>query len=549
MAIEIMQLQDDTNIAILNAIRSEGSTDYQRRIPEATKANVQGMMKTLHQHRPAYNEFLDALVNRIGTVFARNISWTNPLAEFKRGLLEFGDTIEEIQVGLLKAHTYDPDKEYMEKAIFGTERPHVESNFHHINRQDYYKITVNENLLQRAFLESAGLSSFVGQLMQTPSTSDQWDEFLLTVSLFNEYESNGGFYHVNVPDAAAISSGAQDARTALRKMRAMADTVKFPSTKYNVAGMPTFANAEDLCLFVTPEFNAAIDVEALAGAFNVDKAQMHGRIVPIPAEHFGIPGAQAIMTTRDFFVIADNALETTSQWNPLARATNYFLHHWEIVSASRFVPAVLFHTGADDEVITIARPVTSMSAIVVSDTEGATVTDVQRGFIYSMAATAVTTPADGDTAVRWSVSGNASTRTAVTQTGVLQVGADEANSSLTVTATSTWLDPENLRKDGLTVTATLGVVGPVLPVWPVGSVAATAGKLVAVDILGNHIDVVDGATAYTFVETAAFKRADVTLTEDGPISTTLTVSGRVATVSVDAGTGPAVAYTFTSTDV
>src|SRR5699024_6449751 len=130
-------------------------------------------------------------------------------------------------------------------------------------RQNFYKVTVNEALLQRAFLQEQGLSTFVSQLLEAPTTSDYWDEFLMTVQLFSEYENNGGFYHVNVPDVANLQSTADEAKAALRKMRAVADSLKFISTRYNAAHMPSFARQDDLVLFVSPEFNAAIDVEAL----------------------------------------------------------------------------------------------------------------------------------------------------------------------------------------------------------------------------------------------------------------------------------------------
>src|SRR5699024_12701557 len=95
-------------------------------------------------------------------------------------------------------------------------------------------------------------------------------------------------------------------------------------------------------------FNATIDVDALAGAFNVERSTLAGRQVTIPQEQFGLDGAQAILTTKDFFVVADQILENTSAENPVGLTTNYFLHHWPVISQSRFAPAVLFHTGADD---------------------------------------------------------------------------------------------------------------------------------------------------------------------------------------------------------
>jgi len=539
---EILNLKDDTNVAILNAIRHDASTDYQRRVPEATKANVRNQLQHIGNYRPAWNEFLDGLINRIGSVVARNISWQNPLAEFKTGLLQYGATIEEIQIGLIEAQSLDPDRDDLEREIFGTKRPIIESNFHTLNRQDRYKITVNESLLQRAFLDPSGLSSFVAQLLQAPSTSDAWDEFLLTVQLFKEYESNGGFYHVNVPDVRRIESSADDAKIALRKMRAMADTLGFISTRYNASKMPVAAKREDLLLFVTPEYNAAIDVEALAGAFNVSRADMHGRIIPIPEEHFGMDGVQAIMTTKDFFVIADNKLENTQMFNPANFDTNYWLHHWQVISASRFVPAVMFHTGADDEVVEVRKPVTAMTDVKVLQADGTETTTVAPGLIYAVRGAAVTTPGDGETGVIWSVEGQASPRTTVTQNGVLHVAPDETATTLKVTARSVWIDPENVRNDPLTKNVTLTVAGETLPEWP------RNGHLVRVDILDTEIPVVNGTTDYTFVGPEKFSKNDVKVISEGPVSSTVSVSGRVATVKVDPGKGAEQTYTFTSQD-
>ena len=225
----VLRTTDTTDL--LNAIRHDASLDYQNRIPIATSGAIQETVRTLQSYRPAWNEFVDALINRIGLTVVRSKSWSNPLAEFKMGLLEFGDSIEEVQVGLLRAHTYDTDRDYMEKTLFGTELPEVQSNFHRVNRRNFYKVSVDEMRLRNAFLTSGGISNFVTSLMEAPYTSDAYDEFLLTTSLFAEYESNGGFYHVRVPEVSAMESNADDARTALRKIRAMGDNLRFLSTR------------------------------------------------------------------------------------------------------------------------------------------------------------------------------------------------------------------------------------------------------------------------------------------------------------------------------
>ena len=464
MAVILGELRDTDNAIVMDSIRSQLSNDYQRRIPEATKAGISEAVATLHKFSVHHNEFVEALVNRIGSTYARNMTWSNPLAEFKRGMLEYGDTIQEIQVGLLQSYAWDPDREYMERVLFERELPEVQSSYHTVNRQEFYKVTINNNMLRRAFLEQGGLADFASRIMEAPITSDNWDEFLATVNLFSEYEKNGGFYHVHIPNISWGANAASEAKHALRKMRGLIETMKFPSTKYNAAHMPTFAKADDLALFTTPEFAAGMDVEALAGAFNIDKANVASRMITVPRDKFNIGGAHAVITTKDFFLIADTMIENTSQWNPAAVSNNYFFHHHQIISASRFVPAVLLWEGADDEVIEITSKATAVAKPIVTDSDGKTVTTVLRGGVYQ--ATAAVTddnPNIGSrTGIIWSVANAQSTHTHVSATGVVSVGCDEDAESIRVVATTS---PRN--GEGITSTATvLTVAGDRIPAWP-----------------------------------------------------------------------------------
>lgn len=484
MAIEVKTLKPMPNEEFLNRMRSDMSMEYQNRVPEATKANVKATMELLSDNRPLYNEFVDALVNRIGLVIGRGMIYTNPLAIFKMGMLQYGNTIEEYGVGLLKAHTYDTDREALEKEIFGQELPEVVASFHKINRQEYYKITINENLLMRAFLEPNGLSDFTTRLMQAPASSDAWDEFLLMCRLFAEYENNDGFFKVNVPDITAITSDEKAAKSVVRAIRSMTGTMQFPTPLYNAAGLPVFARPDELILFATPEFQAAMDVEALAAAFNPDKLTTP-RIITIPASQFAIKGAQAILTTKDFFVVADTKIQIEQARNPVKMHTNYFLHHHGIISASRHVNAVLFTTEPGTETESIETPVTSVTAIEVTDRSNTTVTDVKRGEIYNLLASAVTTPEGGDNdAVIWKVEGSTAPRTHVKQTGVLHVGGTEGAESLKITATATWVDPDGLTRVGLSSTTTVTVSGPAASDWPVTNTAPAIAGFAARSIQG-----------------------------------------------------------------
>jgi hypothetical protein len=469
MVIDLRPLRDDlTNVEWLNAVRNEAGYDYQRRVPEATQANVQQVIQSLYSYKPLMNQFIDALVNRIGLVIFQNTIWQNPLAKFKRGVLQYGETIEEIMAGLLEATSYDPDRDELEKEVFGAMTPEVQASYHTVNRRDRYKLTVKEPLLRNAFLTSNGLGEFITNLMAMPQTSDQWDEYLLMANVFKEFDLAGGYHIQNVPDVSDQASDSADSRFLLRRLREFANILPFISRIYNPAGLPVAARPDELELFVTATADAAMDVEALAAAFNISKAEFASRKTVLPVEHFGIDGVQAILTTNKFFVVADQRIETTAIQNPSALFTNYWLHHWEVISASRFAPLVMFSSTRPTTVIPVTEtPVTSVAPIVVKDENGVTVTAVLRGELYNVESIAVTTPANGvNVAVRNVLENTQSTFSRITNNGTLAIGPDETSESAIIKSYAVDSVPPQLQ-----ATLELPINGDQIIVWPNPSVA------------------------------------------------------------------------------
>jgi len=445
------------NSRVLDAIRKDATTEYRRRIPSATQGSIEETMKALFQYKHFRNEFVQDLVNKVGLSIFNTTQWENPLAMFKRGQLEYGSTIEEITTDLIKATSYDHDRDSLEKELFGRETPSASVQYHTVNRESKYKITVDFNTLRRAFVSEQGLSQFIGQLMEAPQTSDNWDEFLLMSSLFSQVESSNGLHKIQVPNVSGSGSTEADAKYMLRRVREMAGLMKFPSRRYNPLGMPQAANPEELVLFVTPSANAAMDVEALAGAFNIDRADVPTRTIMVPEENFAIPGAQAILSTEKFFVVADQLTETTSQPNAAGLYENFWLHHHQVMSASLAAPTVLFTTAEGTVINLYDTDVTSIEVARVENREGTTVTDVKRGELYQIFSTITTTPEDNaNDPVYYTLGGTESGYTYVTKTGVLHIGPDERSTTIIVTAHSS--DTEGVVED----IATLAVYGDLL---------------------------------------------------------------------------------------
>lgn len=454
------------NVDLINWTRKVNSTSYMERVPEASKANLELVMDAIFNHTPTRNEFIGTLVNKIGLSRAESTTFVNRLKNYKRERLAYGDTFEQTYIGLAQAHIYDADRDYLEKILFGRETPETQTVFHKVTRQEFYKITIDLHMLKRAFNSEFGLSDFVTQLMRVPATSDEWDEFLQMTALFRNAYDRSAYFVRSVEDVAASSAIADDARGLVRQLRADAATLQYVSRHYNPAGMPVAVNPEDLIVVTTPEAQAAIDVDALAAAFNIERSLVPGRIEVIPKEHINIPGFQAILTTREFFVVMDQLYETASQQNAAALTENHFLHHHEVISISPFAPAILYSsTDAATVIPTDDAQPTEIGDITVHDLnpdgyEGTPATELTRGRIYQVEGEGVTDPDGGvRTDVKLTLSGAESEFSRITQTGTLYVGPDEQGTEFTVTVTSTY-------DDTVTKDAVLPITGERVGYWP-----------------------------------------------------------------------------------
>ena len=85
------------SVEILNTLRANASPNYQDMVPyaEGSLDSVREIGAIIMQYPALQNEFLSALVNRIGMVLVTSKLYRNPWAFMKQGMLEFGETIEE----------------------------------------------------------------------------------------------------------------------------------------------------------------------------------------------------------------------------------------------------------------------------------------------------------------------------------------------------------------------------------------------------------------------------------------------------------------------
>ncbi len=353
------------NVTIADRIWLDGTNDFQQRIPRPTQQSISSTMDALFDpmNRNYYNQFVDALVMRIGMTYVHQQQWKNPLAVFKKASLRYGSTVQETAVKWIKGHSYLDDAE----DVFKMHRPEAAVWYHSQNRRDQYAMTVNQIELHSAFTAENGINQFIAQCLQQPMNADEYDEYRIMLQLIAFYEEKFGFYKHHL---SGIPTDEATGKEFLKAIRTYANKLVFPSTVYNgvrMKDLPVFAKKQELVLVTTPEIDASVDVDTLAAVFNLEKADM--QIRKILVDEFPLPDNKcvALLTTEDFFQCRDTVYQTDSIYNPKTMGSNYYLNHWGIYSVSPFVPAIMFTTEEGTGITTVKQTLTSVELAADND--------------------------------------------------------------------------------------------------------------------------------------------------------------------------------------
>ena len=441
----------NSSVDILNVIRNNATQNYKDYVPIATADadSIREIGAVIMDYPNLQNEFLSALVNRIGRVLITSKMYDNPWAMFKKGMLEFGETIEEIFVNIANPYQFDP--EVAESTVFKREIPDVRSAFHIMNYQKYYKATIQNDQLRQAFLSWQGITDLIAKIVDAMYIGANYDEFQTMKYMLAKRILNGQLYPVTIPTVQTVNM-----KSIVSTIKSVSNKFEFMSSKYNLAGVQTHTKKAEQYLLVNSKFDAEMDVEVLASAFNMDKAEFAGHRVLVDsfgdldierlnllfaddptytkigeADLQALDSIPAIIVDKDYFMIFDNFYNFTEQYNGEGLYWNYWYHVWKTFSISAFANNALFIPGTPTVTSVTVSPATA---------------NVSTGQKVQLSAVVQTTDF-APQAVTWSVTSGENVT--VNQSGVVTIGAD-ASGKIVITATSVY-DSEKSGTATLTV--------------------------------------------------------------------------------------------------
>ena len=371
-----------STIDILNTIRDNASLAYQNQVPEVqTAVDIPRVGEVLYGTAAMANEFINALVNRIAIVRVQSATFNNPYERLKKGMIDYGETVEDIFVGITKAFTFSQEK--AESRELKQYKPNVKSAFHAMNWKVIYPVSISQEQLKTAFLSNDGVTNLIADIVNQVYTAANYDEFLLFKYLIIKSVTSG--------QLKPIAVDGSDMKNYAKAFRGKSNLLPFMSTDYNAAGVLNTAPKDRQVIFMDAQFNADFDVDVLASAFNMDKADFMGslfliddftsfdndRFDVIRAESDGIEevtadelalmaNVKALLMDENWFQVYDNLAQFTEKFISSGLRWNYFYHTWKTISTSPFANAIVFV----DDSATITAPASvgyTVSDVDVSD--------------------------------------------------------------------------------------------------------------------------------------------------------------------------------------
>ena len=352
----------------LNEIRNtliQDNTLYQNQLPlvdDYTSSQVYGQ-SLLNLPSDLRNKFIQSLVNRIAYTRFTMDYFENPLRELAGDDLPLGAIGQEIYVNPARGRVYDINDF---AGLLAKYESDIKAEYTEINFDVQYPVTIIRKELEKAFVSWGDFESFLLGISTSLYNGAYIDDYKYTKKLITNAYINNAVQMETISFAGATPTSAELEALTSRLRQAYLDFM-VPSTKYNawkkVGGygrsIVSWSKPENIVVFVSNKMASVLDVKLLANAFNIDKADLMGRVYYV--EDFDIlddngsvvvDGSKivALICDRRWFKIREKDMFMDEFYNANNRSWQSYLNVIKVFNYSLFANALMLVT----EIPTIA---------------------------------------------------------------------------------------------------------------------------------------------------------------------------------------------------
>lgn len=277
-----------------------------------------------------YTSF-DDMIGKIAHQIIKEVETKNPLAVFDKVPVDNGDTIEEAVVKLIDANAYDPTGA---GALTRETAVSVAVRYFNNWQRHTYKKTIDYSMIRKVMTTGRDAEEVADKIVSAMSNSRIHDKFKSLVALLQWGRTAGSYDSLTavIQSSTTIAAGSDGRIDAKAILRALKNTVKgftFVSTDFNVPALKQSTPLDNIYIVMSYKMKNALDIDELAGVFNLEKTEIGARIIEIDDddEYIYVLDERAIL---DYTRLN----EMVSQINADGLFYNYFLHIEDLFAIS-----------------------------------------------------------------------------------------------------------------------------------------------------------------------------------------------------------------------
>ena len=308
------------------------------------------------------NEFVSALVNRTAYAQFETKYFRNKLQVLEGDRIPLGYAGQEIYVNPAKGRKFNGDDF---AGLLQKYEADVKVQYTSVNMDLQYPVTISRHQLKQAFVSWEALDTFISNISQSLYNGAYNDEYRFTKELVSSaYKSNNAqIVQVTAPTTEEL------AKQFVTQARTYFLNFQEPSSEYNAwakvggAGRPitTLTEPQDIVFIIRNDLRSFIDVNVLASAFNMDKADLLGNIISVNNfDMFDDDGNKifdgssivGIIADKSWFRIKRQDMFLDEFYNANNRTWQYYLNLTKMYNYSLFANGVIFATELPEVAIT-----------------------------------------------------------------------------------------------------------------------------------------------------------------------------------------------------
>ena len=287
-----------------------------------------------------YSDF--EMIGKIAQQVIRNVNAKNPLSMFDKMPITNGDTIEQVVVGLVSEKAYDPDGE---NALARLVNENLAVRYFSDWTRTKFDYTIDIAKARKVMQEGKSVTDLTEKMVASLSQSDIHSKFVSIKALlkWGATESEGV---TPLKDLGVVYGDGTNLnyKEILKKIKDTVKGMQFVNSSFNTASLERSTEKEDIYIAMPYSLKNAIDVDELAGVFNLDKADIKDKIIELDTSDniIYILDQNAILVYTRLYEMADPKNADGLFWN-------YFLHVERLYAISPLFDGCFFEVTEEEE--------------------------------------------------------------------------------------------------------------------------------------------------------------------------------------------------------